>query len=375
VINFSDFDRTAKHLILEKDWCALTKSIEVFQSQLTGIHQQIVFNSLMKYYSLNHEFYSKFGRNFINITCDMNTTVENEVAYSFNKKPSSRLLIISPKVSKISAGIKIFQKFAHIIQSIGLEFDELFYSKDTNLDHLFTNLEVSYDLIIIPETVSHIPNLLTKNILVYHGNKAGFLPQVKLGSKEVDLSKTLNYVHSKSIDTSMKRLFFNTVDFEKFRPTQMHRKGGSAIYLGKFELHHKSNAKLAFLSKKFKTNLVITRNFPETESLPSFCKELGLLVTLDPISSTNLEFAAAGCPVLFVNFYDFFGVNEIKKYELFNDNIRFHEENDNLLDFSSQVMNHNYLSNFAHNLQEEDTKNFISHIKSLVGNRSLPSLT
>jgi hypothetical protein len=60
----------------------------------------------------------------------MNTTVENEVAYSFNKKPSSRLLIISPKVSKISAGIKIFQKFAHIIQSIGLEFDELFYSKE-----------------------------------------------------------------------------------------------------------------------------------------------------------------------------------------------------------------------------------------------------
>ena len=289
--NLSDFDRAIKCNILRGDFKSAIDKIHDFYSQLEGRDQTVVFNALLRYYSKNEIIYSlttKYRKNKIK---DMPVVNKSDSSYSFNMFPGSEILMITPQPSSKSAGIQVFRNLTQVLRSSGLKVDELVYAKEQNLDVLFSKNKSKYDLVLIPETVSHIPKIYFQNILIYHGNKFAKLPQMQLGTLPVNPSKSINFVHSRSIDSSMKRLFLNTLNFEKFKPKSESRIGGTAIYLGKSEHELKIRSKLSLLSKKFETNLIITRNFPETEELPSFARELDLLITLDPISSTNLEFA------------------------------------------------------------------------------------
>jgi len=373
VTNFSEFDKEVKFSILDGNWDAISELLHDFYGQIQGHDQSIVFNSIMKYYCRNQSFKSFFENDFNLIQEDIQSPSGHSILYNYRIYPNSKILIIRPQSALNSAGIQVLQSLAHSIRSNGFAVDELVYFYETNLDSLFAKSSKFYNLVIIPETLSCIPKLNTINIAIYHGNKFGKLPQIRLGTQSINPKKTVNYVHSHSIDQNMNRLFLNTLNFEKFKPSQVHRKGGRAIYLGKFQSNNESYSKLAFLSQKFNTNLIITRDFPDSTCIPSFAKELDLLITLDPISSTNLEFSAAGCPVLFVNYLDYFDQENIKNYELLNDNFRFSDEDIGLFDFAQQISIHKNLSQVANILQVEDLKNFMNQLNSLVGTISLPS--
>lgn len=371
--NFSEFDKEVKFSILDRNWDATHKLINDFYGQIHGNDQTLVFNALMKYYFRNQSFKSFFEKDFNLVQEDIQTPSAHSMLYNYRIYPNSKILIIRPESALKSAGSHVLQSLAEAIRSNGFAVDELVYFYETNLDILFSKSSKFYSVVIIPETLSCIPKLNTINIAIYHGNKFGKLPQIRLGTQFINPTKTINYVHSHSIDQNMMRLFFNTLNFERFKPSQTHRKGGRAIYLGKFQGKSESGSKLAYISKKFNTNLIITRDFPDSACIPSFAKELDLLITLDPISSTNLEFAAAGCPVLFVNYLDYFDQESIKKYELLNDNFRFSDEDIGLFDFAQQISIHKNLSQVANIMQMEDLKNFMNQLNSLVGTISLPS--
>jgi hypothetical protein len=373
MMKFSDFDKSIKLLILKSDFESSLDLLTDFYAQLNGSDELAIFDSLLKYYRKNSVFSALSEKRFARFKIELPLNNHNGENFNLSRYPDSKLLIIRPDSVKNSAGVGVFQSLLQVIRRLGFVIDELVYRTQTDLDYLFLNSRMDYELVIIPETISYIPNLQTKNIMIYHGNRIGKLPQIRLGSRVVDPVNSINYVHSHSIDNSMTRLFLNTFDFERFKPTQKNRRGGTAIYLGKAEKDINSASKLAFFSEKFDSNLVLTRNFPDSEILPSYARQLELLITLDPISSINIEFASAGCPVLFVNFLDYFGRENIVNHELMNENFRFDQKEIGMLDYSDQIANYEQIFHSANEMQKSDIDNFINHLNRLVGKSSLPS--
>ena len=324
--------------------------------------------SLFNLYSKNSFFQSLFTNTSIGSYLQSNSLQDSEIHsnHNFFQTADSTILILAPKYSKKSAGITVLHYLYNYLKSSGFSVDLFEYPNNFQFHEKINILPSEYQIMIIAETVSHIP-FIQKHLLIYNLNPTQDLPQVALGEISVnDLDAiTINYFKKDTSDSINLRI--NTVDFERFMPNLSSRLGGIAIYLGKAELNSNHKQFLFEISERFKTRLIITRNWPKNSELPSYARELDLLVTLDPISSLNFEFAMAGCPVYFhPDFLTPALKDFILKDQTFNSNFRM--DNSNLLNLGNELnlkMHSQYKRN-AINTQNDNLLGFRKYIISLL---------
>jgi hypothetical protein len=370
VLILSEIDWQLKSFVLASD----TESVEDYLKNLFGAYSNLtndqiqLINSLLHSYTSYSYFYDILLRVKPNFQKNMDITrnPDHELSSTyFRRNPNSKILIFAPKFRSNSAGIKIFHQIIKLIEDLNYIVDVYTYEKDQNLQNYFMSFCSEYNLVIIPETISHLP-FKPKKLIIYHGEIFGNLPATSLGNFEIDYDSALKITHSKSIDANFERLFISTLDFKKFFPSPVRKLGGTAIYLGKREMKSNVVDEINYYCTKFNTSLIITRNFPHTNILPLFARELDLLVSLDHFSSTNLEFTVSGCKVFFPpEITSVYHHERLKNFELFNSNFIFrYEDLINVHEANSESIHEN-LSQIARVTQQQDVNNFSSLLKNL----------
>jgi hypothetical protein len=368
LVNISNFDHQMKDSIL----LYKSKTISSLMTDFMGVCKSTDSNkiacSLFDLYSKNSFFQSLFTNTSIGSYLQSNSPQDSEIHsnHNFFQNACSMILILAPKYSKKSAGITVLHYLYNYLKSSGFGVDLFEYTNSFQFHEKINIFPSQYQIMIIAETVSHIP-FIPKHLLIYNLNPTQDLPKVALGEISVNNLDAININYFKKDTPDSINLRINTVDFERFMPNLSSRLGGIAIYLGKAELNYNHKQFLFEISERFETRLIITRNWPKNSELPSYARELDLLVTLDPISSLNFEFAMAGCPVYFhPDFLTPALKDFILKDQTFNSNFRM--DNSNLLNLGNELnlkMHSQYKRNTI-NTQIDNLLGFRKYIISLL---------
>lgn len=298
----SIFDSKIRKAILKSDPKLALTLIMDFKEIIQTFNQQIVFNSFLKLYSTSsviRDVDKLFFPTHVPQNLVQRKSTNQIIDYTLNIHKDSKILVILPLLATQSAGIKSLHILVTNLESLGFKIDKLFYSNEFDSSFIFNEFYKKYKLVIVPEIISHLP-FKPINTIVYKGNLSSRFPSLKMGQFLINANDCLVYNHFSSLSLpGEKTLTLSHINFDIFKPIPEKILGGRAIYLGKFEAEIDHKKKLYELANEFQTSIIFTRNWPDNNDLSFIFQQLDLLVTLDPISSLNLEFALTGGPVFF----------------------------------------------------------------------------
>ena len=319
-MNISDLDYSLRKKILSDKSVTNEFLTELSDNFCRSAGDKKLFSTIVEQHINSSKFsatYEKEDR--LNFSENLNSNKYDLLLNPIDENKCFDIIFYLPPYNPRSAGIKVLYELAYKLNlvvslNIGIQ---LFSQNSTNLTSRILLKTHSKSIIIVPETLKTIQHQ-SKYVILYLLNKINLLPTVEFGPFSYD--PFLQIAHSKSICDSVPRLFRNTVNFEKFKPSQIEKKGGVGIYLGKHYLDSKHKEHLQFISNLHQTTLIIKRDWPSMENLILLLRNLDYLVSLDPVSSLNIESTILGTPVLFSDLgFSSFTKSDLKKYELIND--------------------------------------------------------
>jgi hypothetical protein len=354
-MNWSNLYHVVKKSILSSDEFPTEL---LLNTEISGPDSKLVFDILLDTFFTAPSIQNKLEvRNKIDLK---SYSWDNGRMYS-SAQPN--IILYLPEKNTSSAGVMVLYKLQQILNDLGFPCRLQKYNHLGLLDKpLYSNHKT---ILIVPDTVNSIAH--SGKVIQYLGNDIGALPSLSLGKNAV--CPIFKVKHSSIIKEIVDRFYIGTVDFDLFNPTREQKLGGVAIYLGKYQNQSNFIKNLNYYSEKFSTDLVITRDWPPRKYLPSLLRQLDFIVTLDSLSSLNLESTLVGTPVIYteVSLQDR-NWNDLLQFELFNPlmirEIDF-ERSKLSVDFEQNLLNFLQLKCKSYRIEIEDSLNFSRRLNLL----------